>query len=240
MRSTSQHTGSTSLNLPGRYMVLREALAQVKGYKVDTLWRWIGVAAGSILLIGVLCYAIIIQSQIAAILTTTRQLNATLSRANRAYIITGTTQLDEFDGTLTLPLRNSGRIPSGQIVVVIHTATVNAVRPHQFPDIDAAIGYAWQRKSFNSLVPGEGQEIVVQLQKFSPRQIVRALQEIVIGGQIVYNDGFPEDQLDRRSFCLRTVYDENAAQILRSDCNANVVLPQMEALDGYPKTLQPH
>ena len=240
MRPTSQHTGATSLNLPARYMVLHQALAQAKGYKVTSLWKWMGVAVASILLLGVVACVLTIQSHLAAILQTTRQINVTLGQSNRAYVIAGAAQIDELDGTLTLPLRNSGRIPSGQIVVVIHTATVDAAKPHLFPNVNAATGYAWQRHSFNSLVPGEGQEVVVQLQKFAPKRVVQALQMIVISGQIIYNDGLPEDQLDRRSFCVQTVYEDDAAQISWRDCNAEVVLPQMVALDGYPKTQQLH
>jgi hypothetical protein len=238
MRSTSQQTGAFSLNLPGRYMVLRQTLTRGKGYKVDRLWKWIGVAAVGIVFVVITAYIVFIQNQLETIVTTTNQINATLSLANRAYIISGATQIDEFNGTLTLPLRNTGRIPSGRVVVVIHTATVNAVKPHLFPDVNAAAGSAWQQRTFNSLLPGDTQEVVVQLQKFFPKRVAQALQMIVIGGQIIYNDGLPDDQLNRKSFCTRTIYDDNAAQISWSDCDPDTVLPQLVALDGYPKSQQ--
>src|SRR5271169_3403571 len=141
MRSTSRDTGAPSLNLPARYMVLHEALARVKGYKADAFRKWVGVAVGGTIFFGTLACTIMIYTQLTALLVATRQIKATLSQSNRAYIIAGTAKVDEFNGTFTLPLRNTGRLPSGQIVVVIHTATVNTVRPYLFPDVNAAIGY---------------------------------------------------------------------------------------------------
>jgi hypothetical protein len=159
--------------------------------------------------------------------------------SQRAYITVGSPKLDQDTKKFaTFFLSNSGHMPSGPIEAVVHEATVNLSVPNSKPDIQTAVEAAWKRHSLAPLPPGQDLfAIQVPVREFSESRFTSqgAYQTVLIAGRITYNDGFPDDSQQEWPFCFQSVLN---LKLFFAPCDARLVIPQMEARDGYPRNGQ--
>jgi hypothetical protein len=158
--------------------------------------------------------------------------------SERAYISISSPRLDFSEHAITLPLVNSGRIPSGAVEVVAHEATVYTPDPGSPVIFKNAIEYSWKRYRFPSSGTGNPYSIDITTPSASQAKIEGGLQSILTSGTIIYGDGFPDDPPQEWYFCFHTVYHLLEKRILIAPCDPNLIIPKMEALDGYPNNEQ--
>lgn len=76
----------------------------------------------------------------------------------------------------------------------------------------------------------------VAIDAMVPRNVQTGLQAVTIAGHISYTDGFPDAPLQTQAFCVHTIYQPLTKETNLSPCDPSYVIPEMEAVDGYPKT----
>ena len=73
----------------------------------------------------------------------------------------------------------------------------------------------------------------------SETKLNAGLQQIIVAGSIVYEDGFQDTPQQRWPFCEHTVYQTAMKRIFITPCDPEEILPKIEALDGYPNNPEP-
>lgn len=155
----------------------------------------------------------------------------------RAYITVGSPTLDATTKFITLFLSNSGHIPSGNIEVVVHEATMNLSTPNIEANIFDAVEYHWKRHRLSGIPPSINfMGLMVPAPQFSEDKFTPqgAYQAVVVAGSVSYSDGFPDDGPQTWPFCFGSVYHLTLKQIFLVPCDPGLVIPQMENHDGYP------
>jgi hypothetical protein len=199
-------------------------------------WIKLGVEIGTLLVIVV--GLIVAWEQWHAMLVSNEQTRTALHVTERAYITTGRPTLDQTNKAISFFINNKGHIPSGNIEIIVHEATVNSSVPNVNPDISKSGEYYWQRHHLAPLPPGDdafGLAVPVRAFDASKYTLDGVYQSILVAGQISYFDGFPDDGSQQWLFCFETVYHLILKQIFVVPCEPEKVIPQMENRDGYPR-----
>lgn len=159
---------------------------------------------------------------------------ASLHVSERAYVINGAMSVDIDKGLVHLPISNTGHIPSGVAVTVVHTATAienNPLRPFGPPSVTEC---TWKSHRVESIPQGNPYTIEIPLHKIDKEKLNTGVQGIYVAGYIEYNDGFPDSPHQEWAFCDRTTYSVGTKQLSISPCDSAIYLPKMEKCDGYP------
>ena len=171
--------------------------------------------------------------------------NLALHVTQRAYITTGTQELDAATGAVNVYLVNSGHIPSGEAEAVTHEATFNPESPRYLVDMSKPAERHWGRARLYQIpVGGPTIGIAVPVPLFNEAQVKSALQVILIAGTIDYNDGFPDDPIQQWKFCIQTADMKSKKNIGDTGmvrwipCDPKVVIPKMEKAEHYPENEQ--
>jgi hypothetical protein len=158
----------------------------------------------------------------------------TLHISERAYIATGSPQIDYAKNLITVPLVNSGHIPSGKVELVSYEATLN---PDKMTEGFTSFEYIVERHKgithLTSIPPGLPPvvSIAFPIPKMSKDRLNNGTQLIMIVGTISYSDGFPNSPIQRSPVCTSTVYQTVAKDVYLAPCNAAEQLPKFEAMD---------
>jgi hypothetical protein len=160
--------------------------------------------------------------------------NRSLHISERAYVTTGPPTLNLDTKTVSVPIVNSGHIPSGNAHIVAHEATIPAIPG--ISTINLPIEQHWQQwhqisiptgptpYSFNTTVPK------VDVKSFSDGR-----QQIVVAGFLSYFDGFPNTREQTWQFCFVALYFESLKRMDFTPCDPVLYIKQLSAGDGYPK-----
>lgn len=157
----------------------------------------------------------------------------TLHISERAYVTEGTPQIDTAKTVVTIPIVNSGHIPSGKIDVVVYEATFNP------GTVTTSGGTAFnsiveRHKSINhisAIAPGLPINIGVPAPQMSADLLNKGTQMVAVVGTITYNDGFPDSPTQHSTICINTVYHLVAKESYLVPCDAGADLPKFESLD---------
>lgn len=161
--------------------------------------------------------------------------NETLHLSERAYVVFGTPHIDTTKKDILVQFVNTGHIPSGPVSVTAHEATFNVEKPGAKTQFFRAIEKSWQTLKFSSVSPGIPMGIVEPTPAMSPKRMSAGLQGVVVAGNFSYTDGFPHTPVQKGSFCVQTRYQLVSKEVYLSPCDATYIIPQMVAVDGYPK-----
>jgi len=167
--------------------------------------------------------------------------NIALHVSERAYVSVEFPMLDREKMTLSVPLNNSGRIPSGSAEVVIHEMTADKTSDGRAATI---VECHWKRNKLNPIVPGssltgrDNPVLLVPLRDASLEKILTNSQIVIIAGWITYNDGFPDDRTETKTFCSQTMYHLIQKELAWISCDPTSIIPQIETKDGYPNNEQ--
>ena len=158
----------------------------------------------------------------------------TLHVSERAYVVIGGPQTDTTKKIVTIPIVNSGHIPSGPVNVTLHHAIF-----HTVPDIRLTfrdvLGKHWKHQHLSSVSPALPLTITIPIQEMDEVSLNGGHQAIFIAGYLVYNDGFPDTGDQRRAFCTQTFYEITVKQVVWIECDASDLIPKLESMDGYPQ-----
>lgn len=166
-----------------------------------------------------------------------RAADTALHVTERAYITVGSPTLDPTTKFINFLLSNNGHIPSGNIEIIVHEATMNTSRPNVAPNINEAVEYHWKRHKLTGLPPGPnffGMKVPIREfseDKFKPEG---AYQAVLVAGRVRYDDGFANDGSQTWPFCFQSQYQTILKQIFLVPCDPDPVIPLMEKRDGYP------
>jgi hypothetical protein len=175
---------------------------------------------------------------------TQRSANAAKSAANtadkalhiseRAYVVAGHPSMNAAFDAVTLPIVNTGHIPSGKVKAIIHEAILYVVTPNS--PTTPSIETHWKHYTLES-VPTSGQtmDFTIKTPNLDATQWKAGHQQVLIVGVISYNDGFPDDPDQQWNFCFG-----DAAMLQTNDsdwviCDSSLYLPQAIAADHYPQ-----
>jgi hypothetical protein len=135
---------------------------------------------------------------------------------------------------INLEIGNTGKITSGPIEFIVHSATVYMPIPFGKVDFRNAIDHHWKRYHFSSSSVGAPYGIALPFPNASESQLTDGTRGIVISGYVIYNDGFMEDSKQTDTFCTHTMVQTVAKELFLSPCDGKEIIPKMEYLDGYP------
>jgi hypothetical protein len=158
----------------------------------------------------------------------------TLHISERAYVTQGSPQIDTAKSFITIPIVNSGHIPSGKVEVLTYESTLN---PEKMTEGSTSFKDMVERHksttSFASIPPGTPPplSIGIPIPKMSKDRLDNGTQLILIVGTITYNDGFPNSPMQQSPFCTQTIYQTVAKQVYLAPCNAVSEFPKFEAMD---------
>ena len=157
----------------------------------------------------------------------------TLHISERAYLTADNVQLNSSTGVVTIFFNNSGRMPSGEVEIILHNATFNA-EANEFPTSTNMVDKSWKRHRPASFAPGPRVDLAIPIKQYSRTRMEKGRQIIMLAGRIIYNDGFPDDPRQEWPFCFQTTFHFIVNQLLWYPCDARLTLPDLEKLDGYP------
>lgn len=154
----------------------------------------------------------------------------------RAYIVTDGPTLDPGTKFVSIDVSNVGHLPSPDIAIIGHEATINMQIANSTPIVANAVESHW--KATNGPAP-PGEKVItlaIPVPAFSESQFRPdgAYQAIFIAGRIGYRDGFPDDPAQEWNFCFQSVYHLVLKKLFWVACDPSVILPQMEKIDGFP------
>jgi hypothetical protein len=162
--------------------------------------------------------------------------------SERAYITIDSPNLSISDKVMTLPLTNTGRIPSGNIQAIVHAATFNSELSNKCdPETGTPAELGWRRHRISSLPPGKDLiTVAIPLPEFAEAKYTPegVFQIILVVGRVSYGDGFPDDGEQEWPFCYQSVYHTSLKKIFLIPCDAARWLPVLEKRDGYPNNEQ--
>ena len=64
-------------------------------------------------------------------------------------------------------------------------------------------------------------------------KIETGYQSVILVGNISYNDGFPDSEVDV-PFCYQTLYYERTKSVTWGPCEISEILPRLTLVDRYP------
>ncbi|MGC2369446.1 MAG: hypothetical protein WA474_10310, partial [Candidatus Sulfotelmatobacter sp.] len=155
----------------------------------------------------------------------------TLHVSERAYVTDGAVQLDIAKKVLSLPLINSGHIPSGNIDISLYEATFENPAPVSPVPMASIVERHHAITHLDSMIPGSPFSILIPVPNVSAELLNEGRQLIIVVGAISYNDGFPETIARRRPVCIQTIYQSVVKQFYWVPCDAAVELPKFESMD---------
>ena len=157
----------------------------------------------------------------------------TLHVSQRAYISSGTPQIDISMKGMTIPFINSGHIPSGPIDIVLYDVIYSWTSPENSGSTNPVHQGTPHRskKHFASIANGLPLAILAPIRDFSEDKLKNGLQGIKVVGIATYDDGFHNTPKQHSLFCEHTVYRMIEKQTLIEPCDPSVELPQLESLD---------
>jgi hypothetical protein len=154
--------------------------------------------------------------------------------SERAYIVVGLPTVDTTAKYITLPIVNTGHIPSGKVTGIVHEATIDGVDPTVRGEVIMATESHWKSYEFAS-VPTTGQTMNfnVRVPTLDADSLNAGHQQILVVGVITYQDGFPDDPEQRWPFCEGSAtFPPRGLQWVI--CDPNLYLPEAIKADQYP------
>jgi hypothetical protein len=151
----------------------------------------------------------------------------------RARIVINPQPVDFPRKLVSLSVENTGKISSGSVEIICHKAILQAVNG-QF-SFAMPIECGWKRYRSPSYAIGSQFSIALPILKASESEFIAGKQGFIAAGYIIYNDGFPEDGIERIPFCHRTQYSPPANTLFFIPCEPGTIIPLLEKLDSYPK-----
>ena len=160
--------------------------------------------------------------------------------SQRAYLTDGASGINGSTKSITIPIINSGHIPSGPVEVVVHETTVNVTPAEADTDLRTAVERHWGKYIFQSIPPGWPLSIAIPVPQMSEAYLNSGQQIVIIAGFIAYNDGFPDTTQQNWPFCQRTTYQSVMKRFFVGPCRlGDDTLHKLEILDGYPNNPEP-
>jgi hypothetical protein len=156
-------------------------------------------------LAAVIFYGAVAYYQWGAMITANQQTKAALHITERAYVTAASPHLDIATKFITFFLSNNGHIPSGNINVVVHEATIDSQVANSTLDIRTAAEYHWKRHKLGSMPPGNNIfELKIPIRHFLPDKYTPdgVFQAMLVAGRVEYYDGFPDDGPQLWTFCF--------------------------------------
>ncbi len=152
--------------------------------------------------------------------------------SERAYLIVGAVTLDMSKKVITVPIVNTGRIPSGKVEVVVHDATILAIwQPSkEFKVIEKH----WKRHHLKSIPAGYSNVLDIPITETSEGGLAGGGQQVIVAGTLTYNDGFSDTPPRIFPFCKESVYHKVLKEVIVTECDPSDKLPTLEHIDGYP------
>jgi hypothetical protein len=162
----------------------------------------------------------------------------TLNISERAYLTLGTPVDDFADKRTTVPIINSGHIPSGKAIVVTHEATFSvADSTAAFIPIDdtTIIERHWKPGTFETVPIGNPFNVEINFPAMVSQDFNAGKQGIVIAIEITYNDGFVNTPDQRWIFCDVSIYSTGMKRMVMRPCdNPTGLLLELATADKYP------
>jgi hypothetical protein len=161
--------------------------------------------------------------------------NESLHVSERAYLTTDAPILEGKDASL--PVINRGHIPSGIAVVVVHGAIINTLGPKVESEIQHQPIYArWKHYAVNNLPSGLSNplKIPIALPSLDLTKFNSGFQQVILVGNVTYNDGFPNTPNQVWDFCYISVLYTEPDRMTWGTCDPNQYLAPLIVDDGYP------
>ncbi len=160
----------------------------------------------------------------------------TLHVSQRAYITTGSPDLDLGRGMVHVPLLNGGHIPSGPINVILHEITYSYPTPDRVGVQSTSSERHWNQQGLPAVPPGIAPfRYSTTIPSAVSVQLQSGLQSVFIAGVVSYNDGFEGTKERYWQFCFNTSLRGTPKELVWVSCDAATILPKMIEQDGYPK-----
>jgi CRISPR/Cas system CMR subunit Cmr6 (Cas7 group RAMP superfamily) len=165
--------------------------------------------------------------------------NKALHISERAYIVVGLPTIDTTTKYITLPIVNTGHIPSGKVKGIVHEATIDGVDPNSLSIRINPTETHWKHYELES-VPTTGQTMnfSVPIPALNAENLNSGHQQIIIVGVIIYNDGFPDDAEQQWPFCYGNAMLAQSKNLQWVVCDSNLYLPEVIKEDHYPSNEQ--
>ena len=162
--------------------------------------------------------------------------NQALHLSERAYITTSLPQLDFGAKRLTFQIVNSGRIPSGTMIITVHEATVSIPNP-QNPIYVAQEGH-WRSAALSAIAPDRPIAVNNDVPLLQENALDNSQQMVFAAGTIEYSDGFSDDPQQLWNFCWYATSDKGNQKFLIDPCDPNTFIAKIKTWEEYPSHRQ--
>jgi hypothetical protein len=179
--------------------------------------------------------------QAAAAKSAAETANKALHISERAYIVVGLPAIDTTTKYITLPILNTGHMPSGKVTGIIHEVTVDGVDPTARGGRVPVTEAHWKQYELTS-VPTTGQvmNFNVLVPSLNADTLNSGRQQIVVVGVLTYSDGFPDDVEQQWPFCEGSALLPQSKNLQWIICDPNIYLPEAIQNDHYPSNEYPN
>ncbi len=164
----------------------------------------------------------------------------TLHISERAYLTLGTPADDFQNKQISIPIINSGHIPSGKATIIAHEITFQISIPLATIyslNQETTIERHWTTAGFPTVAIGNPFVVDVEIPSLVMDDLNNGKQGVAIAIEMIYNDGFPNTPDQRWVFCDISVYSAAMKRGIMRPCDdPEVLLRLVTALDRYPDT----
>jgi hypothetical protein len=161
----------------------------------------------------------------------------TLHISERAYLTLGVPSDNFALKQISIPIINSGHIPSGVATVVAHEATFGGLDPaSETISISNVLERHWAQSLFPTIPIGAPYVVTVKIPALVQDDISNGKQGVLIVVTMTYNDGFPNSPEQEWMWCDVSDYVASTKTFSMKPCveNAGAWLQILTSLDKYP------
>ena len=167
--------------------------------------------------------------------------NKALHISERAYIVIALPTLDTTTKYITVPVINTGHIPSGRVVVTVHEATIDHVDIKKKTQRISPTEAHWKHYEFAS-IPTTGQimNFNIPVPALDTDRLNAGREQIFLVGIISYNDGFADDPAQQWPFCEGSAMLPQSKNLQWVICDPSAYLLEAIKSDRYPDNEYPN
>jgi hypothetical protein len=155
-----------------------------------------------------------------------------LQISERAYLAAGIPFLEA--GFVNIPILNTGHIPSGKGILIIHEATL-IVDPRHLGILTKPAEQHRRSHTVENVPPNLPMSVDVPLPIFSAEEFNGGRQQIVIAGTLTYNDGFAATKDQLWKFCDIGQFSDLSRKVEWMPCDPEDALTRLTYGDHYPQ-----
>ena len=149
-----------------------------------------------------------------------------------AFIAPGKPEFDFSAENMSLPLINSGHIPSGPVSMKVFEVSTYHADPSN--PASTVIEKHWRSVRIKSIPVGSPYTYNISIPSLTAEKVNDGHEGVRVGGIISYGDGFLDTPQQEARFCFLSIFDFKSKRFAFALCDPDKDLTELIKIVGYP------